>query len=141
MPDQFGTLYIKGLKSKTWRVSAKTARNNHNRPANIFLFKGNNENTRKRCEISSKLTMKTPELRHQDRLSVFIVNFGHIWQFFLTFVFLTLGCISLQPYFFYFFSLGCISVVCCRKCLQINWNFSLEKQWITPWTKFCQYHR
>ena len=42
-------------------------------------------------------------------LSVFIVNFGHISQFFLTFVFLTLACISL---------LG--SIVCCGICLQIS---------------------
>ena len=32
-------------------------------PANIFLFKVNNRNTRKRCEICSKL-IKTPERRH-----------------------------------------------------------------------------
>ena len=30
-------------------------------PANIFLFKVNNRNTRKKCEIFSKLTIKTPE--------------------------------------------------------------------------------
>ena len=30
-------------------------------PANIYLFKVNNKNTRKRCEICSKLTIKTPE--------------------------------------------------------------------------------
>ena len=28
-------------------------------PANIYLLKGNNRNTRKRCEICSSLTMKT----------------------------------------------------------------------------------
>ena len=33
-------------------------------PANIHLFKVNNINTRKRCEICSKLTIKTPERRH-----------------------------------------------------------------------------
>ena len=32
-------------------------------PANIYLFKVNNENTRKRCEIGAKLTIKTPEGR------------------------------------------------------------------------------
>ena len=32
--------------------------------ANIYLFKVNNRNTRKRCEICSKLTIKTPEQRH-----------------------------------------------------------------------------
>ena len=29
-------------------------------PDNIYLFKFNNRNTRKRCEICSKLTIKTP---------------------------------------------------------------------------------
>ena len=32
-------------------------------PANIFLFKLNNRNTRKSCEICSKLTTKIPERR------------------------------------------------------------------------------
>ena len=32
-------------------------------PANIYLFKVNNSSTRKRCEIFSKLTIKTPERR------------------------------------------------------------------------------
>ena len=36
-------------------------------PANIYLFKVNNRNTRTRCEICSKLTIKTPE-RHQNFL-------------------------------------------------------------------------
>ena len=31
---------------------------------NIYLFKVNNRNTRKGSEICSKLTLKTPELRH-----------------------------------------------------------------------------
>ena len=35
-----------------------------NFPANIYLFKVNNSNIRKRCEIYSKLTIKTPERRH-----------------------------------------------------------------------------
>ena len=30
-------------------------------PGNIYLFKVNNKNTRKRCEICSKLTTKTPK--------------------------------------------------------------------------------
>ena len=30
-------------------------------PGNIYLFKVNNKNTRKRCEICLKLTIKTPE--------------------------------------------------------------------------------
>ena len=46
-----------------------------NKPANIYLFKVNNRNTRKKCEICSKLTIKTPERRHRRRSGVFIVNF------------------------------------------------------------------
>ena len=34
-------------------------------PANIYLFKVNNRNARKRCEIFSKLTIKTPERRQR----------------------------------------------------------------------------
>ena len=33
-------------------------------PVNIYLFKSNNENTKKRCEICSKLTIITSEQRH-----------------------------------------------------------------------------
>ena len=40
-------------------------------PANISLVKVNNKNTRKRCEICSKLTIKTPEPFSR----VFIVDF------------------------------------------------------------------
>ena len=32
-------------------------------PAGIYLFKVNNRNTRTRCKICSKLTIKTPERR------------------------------------------------------------------------------
>ena len=33
-------------------------------PANIYLFKDNNRNTTKRCEICSKLKKMTPERGH-----------------------------------------------------------------------------
>ena len=52
-------------------------------PANINLFKVNNRNTRKRCKIYSKLTVKTPERRHWRHSGVFIVNFEHISYLFL----------------------------------------------------------
>ena len=42
--------------------------------ANNYLLKLNNRNTRKKCEICSKLTIKTPERRH----GVFIVTFEDI---------------------------------------------------------------
>ena len=36
------------------------------KPANIYLFKVNNRNTRKRCKICSKLTIKTSERRQVE---------------------------------------------------------------------------
>ena len=47
-------------------------------PAGIYLVKVNNRNTRARCEICSKLTIKTPERCQWRRSGVFIVNFEHI---------------------------------------------------------------
>ena len=49
-------------------------------PANIYMFKVNNRNTRTRCEICLKLTVKTPFSR------VFIVDFEQVhvsWVLFL----------------------------------------------------------
>ena len=43
--------------------------------AGIYLFKVKNRDTRTMCEISSNLTIKTPQQRHSG---VFIVNFEHI---------------------------------------------------------------
>ena len=34
-------------------------------PASNYMFKVNNRNTRTRCEICSKLTIKTPERRQR----------------------------------------------------------------------------
>ena len=39
-------------------------------PAMIYLFKVNNRNTRKRCQICSKLTIKIPERRHKVIIEV-----------------------------------------------------------------------
>ena len=50
-------------------------------PAVIYLLKVSNRNTRTRCEICSKLTIKTPERRH---------NFEHISHLALVFLLLTL---------------------------------------------------
>ena len=65
-------------------------------PANIYSFKVKNKNTRKRCEICSKITIKTRERRICCRndacclSSAFIVNFEHISDLFL-FLLLTLN--------------------------------------------------
>ena len=48
-----------------------------NIPANIYLFKVSNRNTRKMCEVSSMLSIKTPERRRGRRSSTFIVIFEH----------------------------------------------------------------
>ena len=47
-------------------------------PAGNYMFKVNNRNTQARCEICSKLTIKTPERRQLRHSDAFIVNFGHI---------------------------------------------------------------
>ena len=44
-------------------------------PAGNYLFKVNNKNTRTRCEICSKLTIKTPERRHLYPLNYCICSF------------------------------------------------------------------
>ena len=57
----------------------------HNYPAGMYLLKVINRNTRTRCEIYSKLTIKLPEQRRLSHLSYFtpcsivsIVNFEHV---------------------------------------------------------------
>ena len=58
----------------------QSIRSNSN-PAGIYLLKVNNRNTRTRCEICSKLTIKTPERRRRRFTpcsSVSIVNFEHV---------------------------------------------------------------
>ena len=59
--------------------------------AGIYLFKVNNRNTRARCEICSKLTIKIPERRHWRRSGIFIANFEHISHLILEFLLLTLN--------------------------------------------------
>ena len=60
-------------------------------PANICLFKFTNRNTRKRCEICSKLTIKKPGRRQWHRSGNFLVNFEHISHLFLVFLLVTLN--------------------------------------------------
>ena len=56
--------------------------------AGIYLFKVNKRNTKKRCAICSKLTIKTPESCHSG---VFIANFEHVLHLVLVFLLLTLS--------------------------------------------------
>ena len=62
-----------------------------NNPVGNYMFKVNNRNTRTRCKICSKLTLKTPERRYWGRSGVFIVNFEHISHLVLVFLLLTLS--------------------------------------------------
>ena len=64
---------------------------NYNRlyQANIYLFKSNKRNTRKRCEICSKLPINIRERRPWHRSNIVIVNFEHISHLFLVFILLT----------------------------------------------------
>ena len=60
----------------------------YRKPADIYLLKVNNRNTREKCEICSKLTIKIPEQRQWRRSGIFIVNFEHISHLFLVFLLL-----------------------------------------------------
>ena len=59
-------------------------------PANIYLLKVQNKNTRKRFEKCSKLTIKTPEQRHRSRSGVFTLKIKDISHLLLLFLLLTL---------------------------------------------------
>ena len=59
-------------------------------PVGIYLLQVNNKNTQIRCEICSKLTIKTPKRRQRRRSGAFIVNFEHISQLVLVSLLLTL---------------------------------------------------
>ena len=58
---------------------------------NNSLLKDNNRNTRKKCEICFKLTIKAPERRLWRLSVIFIVNFQHISHPFVLFLLSTLN--------------------------------------------------
>ena len=68
-----------------------TTSGNYSYQAGIYVPKVNNRNTRTRCEICSKLTVKTPERRQWHRSGVFVVEFEHISHFVPVFLLLTLN--------------------------------------------------
>ena len=53
-------------------------KNQLNLVLNNYMIQVNNRNTRTRCEICSKLTIKIPERRDWRRSGIFIFNFVHI---------------------------------------------------------------
>ena len=73
-------------KSKTFR-SFQVNKN----LANIYLLKFKEGNTRKRCEICSKLTIKRLERRQCRRSSVFVFNLEYISHLSIMFILLTLS--------------------------------------------------
>ena len=48
-------------------------------PAGNYMFKVNNRNTRRRSEIFSKLTIKTPERRHRHQNDVITCFYCWLW--------------------------------------------------------------
>ena len=58
-------------------------------PANIYLFKYTDRNTRKLFKICSKSTLKSQERRQCHHSVVFIANFEHISNLFVVFLLLT----------------------------------------------------
>ena len=93
-------------------------------PANNYMSKVNYRNTRTRCGIFSKLSMKTPEPRQQHHSVVFIVNFEHISQLDLMFLLSTLCWYTpVNPY---------IKLICVRprkfENSKLNLNFSELKK-------------
>ena len=58
--------------------------------ANNYLINANDENTKKRSEMCSKLIIETPERRDWPQSGVFIFTSEHILHFFPVFLSLTL---------------------------------------------------
>ena len=79
------------IKFQTMNLVAMNAKFNVlTSSAGNYMFKVNNrKNTRTRCEICSKLIIKTPERRQWRRSGVLIVNFEHILHLVLMFLLLT----------------------------------------------------
>ena len=86
-----GTLIDKGLSKNVNKKMSVRKVITFNFPVGIYLLKVNNRNTTTRCEICSKLTIKTPERRHWRCSGFFIVNFEHILHLVLVFPLLTLN--------------------------------------------------
>ena len=62
--------------------------------ANVYQFKVNNRNNRKRCEMCLKVIIKTPKRRRWRRFGASIVKFEHISQLFLVLLLLTLSLLE-----------------------------------------------
>ena len=80
------------LKTMIWNIiKMYPIEKSHSFPVNIYLLQVNNKNTQKRCEIYSKLTIRTPERRRWSWSVIFIVNFEQILHLFVVFLLFTLN--------------------------------------------------
>ena len=97
---------------------------------NIYSFKVNNRNTRKMCEICSKLITETPERRYWCSPGVFIANFQYTQHLFLV-VPLLLWTGKCFPRYFplFYFPVFWSPLQYLRKCkedLHLRWRFLLK---------------
>ena len=83
-----GLLFTKCRFLKSFSTQVSEALKNSMKLESLYAFKGDKRNTRKRCEICSKLKMKTPELSQVLLSSVFIVDFEQVLHLFLVFLLL-----------------------------------------------------
>ena len=60
-------------------------------PTGNYMFKVNNRNTKTRCKICSKLTIKTPGGHPWCSSGVFIVDFEHVSHLVLVLLLITLN--------------------------------------------------
>ena len=79
------------FSEKELKIILQDKYSNHADLTGIYLLKVNNRNTGTRCEICSKLIIKTSERRLKRRSGVFIINFEHISHLVLVFLLLTLN--------------------------------------------------
>ena len=70
-------------------------------PGINYIFKVKNRNTRTRCELCSKLTIKTPERSQWRRSAFFIDNLEHITHLALVFLLLPLSRLMRAGLFLY----------------------------------------
>ena len=84
-------LVQRSLKSRHMRLIGAVLHFTWKYPADNYMFKVNNRNTRTRYEICSKLTIMTPKRRHWRLSSFFIVNFKYISHLVLVFLLLILS--------------------------------------------------
>ena len=76
---------------RLFKTSESGEKRDGHTPAGNYMFKVKNSNTRTRCEICSKLTIKKTTNDDWRSSDVFIVTFEHISHLALVFLLLTLS--------------------------------------------------